>query len=25
MHRVAKWNKDKTHIEELDIDAKGLN
>ncbi|QGN48602.1 hypothetical protein GKC29_18375 [Micromonospora sp. WMMC415] len=25
MHRVSKWNKDKTRIEELDIDAKGLN
>jgi hypothetical protein len=25
MHRVQKWNKDKTRIEELDIDAKGLN
>ncbi|MFF0372234.1 hypothetical protein [Micromonospora sp. NPDC005087] len=25
MHRVQKWNKDKTHVEELDIDAKGLN
>lgn len=25
MHRVQKWNKDKTRIEELAIDAKGLN
>jgi hypothetical protein len=24
MHRVAKWNKDKTRIEELDLDSKGL-
>lgn len=25
MHRVSKWNKGKTRIEELDIDAKGFN
>jgi hypothetical protein len=25
MHRVSKWNKDKSRVEELDIDAKGLN
>lgn len=25
MHRVAKWNKDKSQVVELDIDAKGLN
>lgn len=25
MHRVSKWNKDKTRIEELHIDAKGFN
>ena len=24
MHRVQKWNKDKTRIEELDLDSKGL-
>ncbi|MBG0568376.1 hypothetical protein [Actinoplanes aureus] len=25
MHRVAKWNKDKSQVVEFDIDAKGLN
>ena len=25
MHKVGKWNKDKTRIEELEIDAKGMN
>jgi hypothetical protein len=25
MHKVGKWNKDKSHVEELVIDAKGMN
>ena len=25
MHKVTKWNKDKTRIEELELDSKGLD